>query len=310
MGDVVQLPKKKKKWKPVKRFKFTVERLNKLPAPESGVKEYRDTEEPALMIRVSQGGTKTFAFTARVANASGRKIGKRIKLGRYPTLKLIVARNLVRERMLELSKPGADPHKIELIANARAMTLGEVLQDYFAAKSNLKPGTVRSYNDVLNENVKDWMEKPLVDIGRQEIRKRYLRVAKRTKSRANSTMRTLRAIFNYFMGAYQGAMTENPVKVLSDAGIWLELRPKKTYLRADDIAAWWAAISNLSGKKANSDAGVVGLLLKFLLFTGLRKNEAAQLRWNDVDTRRKQFTVLDTKNSEPLSLPITKPVAC
>lgn len=45
--------------------------------------------------------------------------------------------------------------------------------------------------------------------------------------------------------------------------------------------------------------------LLFLLHTGLRRNEAAKLQWNQVDFQEGCFTVSDTKNGEPHTLPLS-----
>lgn len=42
-----------------------------------------------------------------------------------------------------------------------------------------------------------------------------------------------------------------------------------------------------------------------ILFTGLRRMEAASLRWNYVDFKAKTFTVQDTKNREIHTLPMS-----
>ena len=41
------------------------------------------------------------------------------------------------------------------------------------------------------------------------------------------------------------------------------------------------------------------------LFTGLRKNEAAALKWSDIDFKAKTLTVRDTKNHEDHTLPLS-----
>ena len=44
----------------------------------------------------------------------------------------------------------------------------------------------------------------------------------------------------------------------------------------------------------------------FILFTGLRRNEALELRWEDIDFRNNSFIIEDTKNHESHALPLTK----
>ncbi|SFF21636.1 tyrosine-type recombinase/integrase [Nitrosomonas sp. Nm166] len=45
--------------------------------------------------------------------------------------------------------------------------------------------------------------------------------------------------------------------------------------------------------------------LLFLLFTGLRRQEAATLKWSAIDLNDRSFTLTDTKNHQPLTLPLT-----
>ena len=42
-----------------------------------------------------------------------------------------------------------------------------------------------------------------------------------------------------------------------------------------------------------------------VLFTGLRRNEAAQLKWSDIDLKAKTLTIPDTKNHQPHTLPLS-----
>jgi integrase len=46
--------------------------------------------------------------------------------------------------------------------------------------------------------------------------------------------------------------------------------------------------------------------LQFVLLTGMRRREAASLQWKDIDLADRTFTVYDTKNGDPLTLPLSK----
>jgi integrase len=41
------------------------------------------------------------------------------------------------------------------------------------------------------------------------------------------------------------------------------------------------------------------------LFTGLRRNEAAMLKWSNIDLKAKTLTILDTKNHQSHTLPLS-----
>ena len=45
--------------------------------------------------------------------------------------------------------------------------------------------------------------------------------------------------------------------------------------------------------------------LVLILFTGLRRQEAAKLRWKDIDLKAKTLTIADTKNHEKHTLPLS-----
>lgn len=45
--------------------------------------------------------------------------------------------------------------------------------------------------------------------------------------------------------------------------------------------------------------------LLLIILTGLRRQEAATLRWDQVDLNAKTLTVLDTKNHESHTLPLS-----
>ncbi|MEP6880001.1 MAG: tyrosine-type recombinase/integrase, partial [Nitrosospira sp.] len=55
----------------------------------------------------------------------------------------------------------------------------------------------------------------------------------------------------------------------------------------------------------SKQSALVADYLLFLLLTGLRRQEAATLKWSDIDLRGRSFTIRDTKNREPLTLPLT-----
>ena len=60
-----------------------------------------------------------------------------------------------------------------------------------------------------------------------------------------------------------------------------------------------------STPERGSQADTVADFLCLLLFTGLRKSEGLGLTWKDIDITGKTLTVADTKNHEPLTLPLS-----
>ena len=53
------------------------------------------------------------------------------------------------------------------------------------------------------------------------------------------------------------------------------------------------------------DNSIMRDYLRFILFTGLRRQEAATLKWKQVDLQEGSFTIVDTKNKTPHTLPLS-----
>ena len=51
--------------------------------------------------------------------------------------------------------------------------------------------------------------------------------------------------------------------------------------------------------------GILRDYLLLLIFTGLRRSEGAQLKWNQIDFVQKTLTIIDTKNHESHTLPLS-----
>lgn len=62
---------------------------------------------------------------------------------------------------------------------------------------------------------------------------------------------------------------------------------------------------SLKQDEISMQSKMVADYLLFLLLTGLRRQEAATLKWSDIDLDDRSFTLSDTKNRELLTLPLT-----
>jgi integrase len=122
-------------------------------------------------------------------------------------------------------------------------------------------------------------------------------------------MRVLRAIFNFAMYEYhtgdgQPIITVNPVKYLSHTRAWYRVDRKQTVIKAHQLADWYQGVMKLVEQDNYRNALLWHDYFLLLLFTGMRKMEAASLRWGDVDLKSKTITLQDTKNHEVHTLPM------
>ena len=116
------------------------------------------------------------------------------------------------------------------------------------------------------------------------------------KASANAAMRTLRAIYNYAADR-DDTLPRNPVRLKRQ---WHRVAPRERNIKPDEMPAFYKAVTALA-----NPIGRDYLLL--VLFTGLRRSEAAGLRWDDIDLKAKTLSIpaARTKAKRKLDLPLT-----
>jgi integrase len=258
---------------------------------------YRDDALPGFGLRVGSGGTKAFFIERRV---NGRV--KRISIGRYGTLTPTQARTKAQEMLGDIAM-GNNPAAKKQAIKAQNITLELAFQDYLTVRKDLKEGTLKNYRKCIYGCLADWQPKRLVDITKDMVEQRHRDLGQKAPARANNTMRVLRAIFNHAIAKYEYTngepiLTINPVDRLSQSRAWYTDEKRRTLLAAHELNDWHQATLALS-------YDVTRNYLHFLLFTGLRKMEAASLTWKQVDFKAGTFTITETKNRAPHTLPLT-----
>ncbi|HVV69024.1 MAG TPA: integrase family protein [Gammaproteobacteria bacterium] len=284
-------------------MKITKLMVDKLPLPTSAVagktaqKRYYDDVMKGFGVRVTSGGTKAF-FVEKLVQGKLR----RITLGRYPELTAEQARR-EGQKLLGKIATGIDPIAEKKEARVKVITLKQVFEDYLNARKTLKPSTVFDYQRVMREAFADWQSKPLLSISKDMITKRHTQLGERSKARANLAMRYLRAIFNFAAGEYEDAkgqslITENPIRRLSQTRAWYKVNKRQSFIKAHELFLWYREVVNVQNT-------VLRDYLLLLLFTGLRREEAMTLKWEQIDLMAQTLTLPDPKNHQPHILPLS-----
>lgn len=278
-----------------RRVKITKQAVDKMPLNASGQAIYRDSALPGFGLRVGLG-TKSYFVQKKVG-------GKRIILtiGTHGQITPDEARTLAMQKLADITK-GINPLEARKDAKARAVTLKQALDEYLAARNNLKPRTKTEYVEVI-DYMPDWHSKALAAISKDMIEKRHhLLTDKRGKARANYAMRVLRAVFNFAIDRYevQGKpiLYDNPVRRLSQSRAWHKIKGRTDYIKADELPLFFKAIETIPNDTMRD-------YFILLLFTGLRRNEATCLKWESVNFTAKTITITDTKNNDSLELPMS-----
>jgi integrase len=290
-------------------MKITKLAVDKLPVPSplenrTAQKRYYDETIKGFGVRVTSGGTKAF-FVEKLVNTKLR----RITLGRYPELTVELARREA-HKMLGQIATGIDPLAEKKAAKMRSLTLRQVFEDYKQARKSLKPTTLKDYERIMLEAFSDWQNKPLLEISKDMVAKRHSKFGERSEARANLAMRFLRAIFNFAAGEYEDGkgrslILENPVKRLSHTRAWYRIERRQTVIKSHELPAWYDAVIQVKDERSTGKSAALRDYFLLILFTGLRREEAASLKWNQVDLKAKTVTIVDTKNHIPHVLPLS-----
>jgi integrase len=274
------------------KIKLTKTTVEKLPFAEKGTQvDYYDSKLPAFGVRVS--ATSKVYFVRKRINGKN----SRVNIGKHGIKTADEARAEAITALSDLGK-GKDINQGKKDARAKGKTLDDISGLFFEARE-LKPKTETFYQIMLDVHLKEWKKTPLKDITSEMVAKKHLKIGKSSgKVTANNAMKTLRAIYNFALAKFPGSLPENPVKVLSHSRQWNKVQRRKTCLKKHELPVWYQAVNALSNP-------IIRDFFKFLLFTGLRKDEALCLKWENVDFEGKTFTVIDTKNHNPHALPLT-----
>ena len=286
------------------KIKFTDAVLRNIAPPDKGNVTYTDCNPKraitGLKLLVSHTGNKSFILKRKINGKT-----KSVTIGKHPDYSVEKARRKAQELIPKLTE-GFDPTEEKKTHRARNVTLEQCFKDYMEDRS-LTNNTSSNYNTLLNNQLFNWKQKPLANISREMIQKKHRNLSEHSKSSANKAMRLVRALFNFASEEYLdnsgcSIYPDNPVKQLKHKKLWNKETRKKTPLKGKELSVWYKSLINLRGE------GLVDTtrdLLIFILFTGLRRREASNLKWENVDLNNKYFFIPEPKNHNPLYLPLT-----
>ncbi len=235
---------------------------------------------------------KTYFIQARV---NGKE--KKRSIGKASLMKLDAARTEARE-ILALMAKGVDPVEEEKKHQLCSMTLSQAFERYCSTRS-LKAGTIATYKKFFRLYLSDWLSKPVSEISKDNVAARHKLISlEHGEVAANNTLVTFRAIYNFVHSLSDGSIPDNPVKRLSQTRQWNKVTRRTNFIKPNELQAWYAAVMQIENPYVRD-------YLLLTICTGLRKMEGLTLKWADVDMRDRSFTVQDTKNGNPHTMPMS-----
>lgn len=260
-----------------------------------------DDELKGFGVRVTKFGAKAFFIEKVISGKQKRKV-----LGTFPAVTVKAARAEA-QRLLGQIAMGIDPWQVDEAAKFGNLTLIQVWNEYISIRESLKESTQKEYGIIIGRDFVDWLKKPVREITRDMIFAKHKELGEKSKARANLALRVLKAVLTFTMGRYEGLLNENPVNCLTQTRAWFKVEPRTSYITRDQLAVWLATVRHMSDLKKNENPhkAICANYLLFILFTGLRKEEAVKLKWENIDFKAKTFSVKETKNRSTHTLPFS-----
>ena len=194
------------------RRKFTAATLERLRTPEVGQIDYFDAAYPALALRVTSNGVRSWVYFGRV---HGRL--KRATLGRYPDLGLMQARRKAGETADAMRK-GIDPAAAKRTARMAVRDSFAAVADEWIKRDQADNRAREHVRALIARNVTSvWGERPITSITRRDAIELIDGIVDRgVVSLARRTHAHLHRLFRWSVG--RGIIEVNPMADLPKPG--------------------------------------------------------------------------------------------
>lgn len=258
---------------------------------QKGQTIYTDSELPGFGLIV---GRKTKTYFAQ-KEVNGRTV--RHKIGTHGVFNPEQARNDAREKLIRMSR-GENLNQTKREAAIKGITLEQAIDAYEKSRNRISCSTTYKFKRCREAWLTSWLKLSMVTITKEMVVSRHKALTEEYGgATANQAMYMLRAVYNYALVLYD-ITNPNPVMVLSQAKKWHAQERRTRIIKSTQLKHWYETVMLLENS-------AVRHYLCLLLFTGMRRNEALSLRWENVDFEEKIFTVPNTKNKKPLLLPMS-----
>lgn len=241
--------------------------------------------------------------------------GKQIKitLGAYPAMTLAQAREAHAEAV-ELVKQGIDPRYARKSAkeqNEKMPIFSELWENWLSFRETSKPigaRTLADYKGTYRRHLEQGLGSVRVcDLSRSLL---FAHLSKVRQTSAEGVRKGL-IILNMTLdhATLQGLIDHNPARLLKPAMFGASMaKPRERWLPQDELQLLWEALDDATAGGGSVNSGgkgiaasvvlshVVANALKLIILTGVRRSEAVEMRWDQINGER--WTIPETKNGK------------
>lgn len=261
------------------RLELTNENIKKLcHPPEPG--EVKASGRPVTERFYWDTELRGFGIVVRATSRSfivqkdvrGRSV--RVTIGKFPTWTTDAARKRARKLIVEMDE-GGNPNRRKREESVRGVTLAEAMEWHHEAMraDECSPRSIESMKYEVGLYLADWLKRPLAEITRNDCATRHARITEQHGPyAANRSMRFFRACYRTADKRLEEDLPRCPVVAVN----FNKERRRQEPIPWSRLPVWAKAIDTLANPVRRD-------LQYFVLFTGLRREDACTVRWEHVN---------------------------
>lgn len=272
---------------PNEKFNFAKKTLLDLPAPPKGKRySYKDERVNGLILRVTDTGAKTFQLYQK---HQGRPV--RVTLGKFPDMTIENARRaatIAKGALADGTNPNVAKNRLR-----KEISLKELFDLYMERYSKIEKKSWAYDQREINKFLSHWFNRKISDISKYEIKTLHLKIRENNGLyQANRMLERIRAMYNKAIEwGWEGVNPTNGIKKFKEES-------RDRYVQPNEMPFLLAAIEAEHNEIARD-------YLYISLLTGARKSNVLQMRWDQLDWHNKSWRIPDSKNGEPITLPLS-----
>lgn len=263
-------------------FNFIKKSLDALPMPEAGKRLYvYDTKVRGLELMVTPQGTKSFKVYRKFNNKPIR-----VTLGKYPEMTIENARREAQRIINELNE-GKNPNN-EKKKLREETSFKELFTMYMERYSKQEKKTWKYDERDVPRFLGHWFQRKLSAITKQEVQLLHEKVRQENGLyQANRLLARIHIIYNKAIEwGWEGTNPAQGIKKFKE-------KSRDRFLHPDELPRFFESLD-----KEQNDT--IRDYIYVSLFTGVRKSNVLEMRWEDIHFERREWLIPETKNGEPL----------
>ena len=218
----------------------------------------------------------------------------RITLGHYPNLTVEYARRKAQQIITGMAQginPNHDKRK-----SKQEITFSDLFDRFMKDHSKKYKKTWQADERDIPRFTKQWFSRKISDISRQDIQALHRKIREQNGLyQANRMLSRIQVIYSKAIEwGYEGINPTQGIKKFTE-------HSRERFLHADEMGRFLKSLEVETNETIRD-------YLYLSLLTGARKSNVLAMKWEDINLNRKEWLIPETKNGDPLRIPLTSKV--